>query len=660
MLDFSIYLLYRAGSALLAALPLRVLFALGNVSGFFAWVVLGKYRRLAFRNISLAFGNEKPARELRRLVRRHFQRLGANLLCSVKLTSMPLEKMAERIEAENLDLIHRELRAGRPVVLILSHLANWELFAHILPKYIGYVRNGTIYQRLGNRFIDEHVRCVRGRAGVEMFDRKDGFDKAIKLLRGGGVIGVLSDQHAGDHGLWVPFFGRLASTSPLPALLARRTGAALIGAALYTSGIARWRMVVTEPLQTANQSVESLTAKVTEIVAQQIRRAPEDWFWVHNRWKTPRPNFLLTKYKRGVYLPPNVSGKDLKPFRILVRASNWLGDSVMSVPSVCAIKNGRPDAHITVAAPEKIASIWKLVPEVDEIIRLTNQSLLSNVRALRQQPRLDVAILFPNSLRAALEVWLGGIPRRVGYRGHWRRWLLNQIVSEPRRPGPPEHHAKRYLRIAQECGAETYNAQRPTLNVQVPSFHQRSINAIPARPNHLSRQSDAKADQPLIGLCAGAEYGPAKRWLPERFAEAAVAITAQSFAKWILFGTKNDTTIGETITAALGDNCVDRIGQTTLEQLIDELRECRLLLTNDTGTMHLACLIGVPVVAIFGSTEPRLTGPLGGRNVVFRHQVECSPCFLRECPIDFRCMKAVGVQKVVDAVLAILQKGDRP
>src|SRR5437899_7942449 len=173
---------------------------------------------------------------------------------------MQLEKMAARIEAKDLDFIHRELRAGRPVVLILSHLANWELFAHILPKYIGYVRNSTIYQRLGNRFIDEHVRRIRGRAGVEMFDRKEGFDKAIELLRGGGAIGILSDQHAGDHGLWVPFFGRLASTSPLPALLAKRTGAVLIGAALYTSGTARWRMVVTEPLQTAHQSVESLTA----------------------------------------------------------------------------------------------------------------------------------------------------------------------------------------------------------------------------------------------------------------------------------------------------------------------------------------------------------------------------------------------------------------
>ena len=172
MLDFSVYLLYRAGWAIASALPLPVLFVFGEFLGFCAWIVLGNYRHLARRNIAIAFGREKSPRELRRLVRRHFQRLGGNLLCSIKLGVMPLEKIAARIEAENLDIIHRQLRAGRPVVVILSHLSNWELFAHIMPKYIGYVRNSTIYQKLGNRFIDEHLCRMRGRAGVEMFDRK--------------------------------------------------------------------------------------------------------------------------------------------------------------------------------------------------------------------------------------------------------------------------------------------------------------------------------------------------------------------------------------------------------------------------------------------------------------------------------------------------------
>jgi lipopolysaccharide heptosyltransferase II len=634
MFDFVVYLLYRAGSAIAAALPLRFLFAVGEILGCCAWLVSGKYRRLAERNVAIAFANEKSSDELRRLVRRHFRRLGANLLCSVKLTQMSPEKILQRVTVENIKSMDSRFRAGIPVVLVLSHLGIWELFAQLMPKFVGYVRNASVYQRLGNRFIDAHVRRTRSQTGLELFDRKDGFQPVIDLLRSGGGVGVLSDQHAGDHGLWTPFFGRLASTSPLPGLLAKRTRAAVIAAAVYTTGPARWRMVFTDRFDQTGASVATLTSKINEVIEQQIRLAPEDWFWVHNRWKTPQPNFLLARYKRGVHLPPGVSAHDLKPFRVLIRSSNWLGDAVMSVPAVRAIKNGRPDAQVTVAAPAKIALMWKLIPEVDAIIPLPNGSLLSTVQLLWQRSHFDVAILFPNSLRVALESRLSGIPRRVGYRGHWRKWLLNQTVPEARKPGPPEHHSLRFLRIAGGCGAETPNPQRSSGN-QLSTINYQHLK---------------------IGLCPGAEYGPAKRWLPERFAEVAAKISAQSSAQWILFGTKNDAAIGDQIAAAIGDHCVNRIGRTTLDELIDELRRCSLLLTNDTGTMHLAALLGVPVVAIFGSTEPRLTGPLGNGHVILRHHVECSPCFLRQCPIDFRCMKAVSAEEVVDAVLSIVRK----
>jgi len=640
MLDFVVYLLFRAGSAVVAALPLPFLFGFGQFLGVCAWIFSGKYRRLATRNLEIAFANEKSPRELRQLVRRHFRRLGANLLCSANLTQMPPEKILERVEVENIESMAREFRGGVPVVLVLSHIGTWEVFAQLMPKFVGFVRNASVYQGLGNRFIDKHVRRTRSQTGLELFDRHDGFEPVIDLLRSGGGVGVLSDQHAGDHGVWTPFFGRLASTSPLPALLAKRTRAALIAAGVYTTGAARWRMVFTERFDQTGASVAVLTAKINEVIEQQIRRAPEDWFWVHNRWKTPEPNFLLTNYKRGIYLPPGISARDLKPFRILIRSSNWLGDAVMSATAVRAIKSGRPDVHVTIAAPEKIAPMWNLIPEVDAIIPFPNDSFLPVVRLLRERTRFDVAILFPNSLRVALETWLSEIPRRVGYRGHWRSWLVNQIVREPRKPGPPEHHSLYFLRIARECGAETSNVEHGTSNVRIPS---------PQETSNIKHQT-------LIGLCPGAEYGAAKRWLPERFAEAAAKITAQSSAQWILLGTKNDAAIGEQIAAAIGDHCVNRIGQTTLDQLIAELWQCRLLLTNDTGTMHLAALLGVPVVAVFGSTEPRLTGPLGNGHTVLRHHVECSPCFLRECPIDFRCMKAVSAQEVADAVLSMLAR----
>jgi heptosyltransferase II len=636
MLDFSIYLFYRAGTAIASVLPVRILFGLGNFMGLGAWLLLPQYRRLARRNLEIAFANEKSPRELRRIGRRHFQRLGANLICSAKMGSMPPKKLARYVEMENLEAVHQELRAGRPVILLLSHIGNWELFAPLVPYYADYARIGTVYQKLGNRYIDEDVSRKRARAGAELFDRSEGFHKAIELLRSGGLIGILGDQHAGDHGVWTPFFGRLSSTSPLSGLLAKRTGAGVIAAAVHTEGPARWRMVFTPRIDSPRDSVNSVTLKGNETIEQQIRKAPEDWFWVHNRWKTPKPSFLLTHYKRGVYVPPET--RDLKSFRILIRASNWLGDSIISMPAVRAIKAGRPDAHITVAAPEKIAPVWKLVPEVDEVITLTGRSLFSVVRSIRRQTVFDVAILFPSSLRAALEVWLAGVPRRVAYRGHHRRWLLNQIIPERSRLGPVEHQVIYYLQVAREVGG---------------------LSAPPAVRMFLPRGKSNGATA-KIGLCPGAEYGPAKRWLPERFAEVAVAISAQRPVQWILFGTSGDAEIGATIEASVGANCINRIGKTTMDELIAELSECALLLTNDTGTMHLATILGVPVVAVFGSTEPSLTGPLGSARHVIRHQVECSPCFLRECPIDFRCMKAVTVDEVVESISSLLKMWEVP
>jgi lipopolysaccharide heptosyltransferase II len=623
MVDFLVYLFYRAALALLIALPLRLVFAFGEALGFSAWIFLPNYRRLAGRNVQIAFGPEKTTAEKKRIVRRHFQKLGANLLSGMKLNAMPLEKVVALVTIEGVDEVHHHLRAGRPVVLVLSHLGNWEFLAQILPHFFSYARLSTVYQKLGNRYLDQFVRQQRARFGVELFDRNEGFQEAIRLLRGGGMIGILSDQHAGDHGLWAPFFGRLSSTSPLPALLSKRTGAALIAVSLYTDGPGKWRLIISPAFDSPNDSVPALTAKMNEVIAQEIRRAPEDWFWVHNRWKTPRPNWLLEKYKRGLFLPETVKPESLKPFRILIRGSNWLGDSVISVPAVRAIKRGRPDAHVTVMAPKKIAAIWRLVPEVDAVISLGEKSLWSTVRLLKRESAFDVGIVFPNSLRVALELWLAGVSRRVGYAGHRRRWLLNQIVRPVEREGPPPHQVEHYLDLARSLGVD-------------------------AKMGEIALASPASAISAAqrIGLCPGAEYGPAKRWVAERFARVVAAVGGE----WVLFGIAKDEEVGAQIVAATGSGCLNLIGKTTLEQLIEELRKCRLLLTNDTGTMHLATLLGVPVVAVFGSTEPSLTGPLGKGNQVVRHHVECSPCFLRECPLDFRCMKAVSVEEVVAVI----------
>ncbi len=653
-MDRLVYFIYRAVSRGIALLPLGVSFRFGAMAGGLAYWALAPYRRLALANLSIAFGGEKSPAELRKIARAHFSLLGANLVSSIKVATLSPDEILKLVKIDNLDFFLSPEAKSRGVVMAISHSGNWEILAQVCPLIFPN-KGGTIYQRLGNEFIDADIRAARARQGLRLFERKEGFTGAIALIRdGGGGVGVLIDQHAGDKGIWCPLFGRLASTTPIAATMALRSGAVLLSAAISTDGPGRWRMSISAPIDTtATRDPAVLTAQVNQELETLIRRSPADWFWVHNRWKTPSPNFLLSEYKRGVVLPPGFAPEQLKPFRILVRSSNWLGDAVMTTPAVQAIKRGRPDARVTVLVKAKLAEYWKRVAEVDEVIEIEASDTVFAV-AGKIRGKFDVAVILPNSIRTGLEVWLAGIPRRVGYPAKGRRWLLNQLMlpskKKEKKPQPAGHQVHHYLEIARRLGASLDGLE----GAKPEQFFATPAAASSPRPR--------AAGAPIkIGLCPGAEYGPAKRWLPERFAEVARAVAEHRDCEWVLFGVGGDAAVGAEIISKLTASksgidvkVVNLIGKTTLGELMDRLTECSLLLSNDTGTMHLAAALGVPTVSVFGSTEPRLTGPLGPGHRVLRHQVECSPCFLRECPIDFRCMKSIEPHEVVKTILAAL------
>lgn len=325
--------------------------------------------------------------------------------------------------------------------------------------------------------------------------------------------------------------------------------------------------------------------------------------------------------------------------RIVIRSSNWLGDAVMTVPAVRALKRGHPGAHVAVITPEKIADVWQLVPEVDEVIAFPAAKLFRVAKLIRAG-KFDTGVIFPNSLRTALEMWLGRVPRRIGYAGHSRRWLLTDVFApEKSTPssGPGEHQVHHYLRLVEHLGASV------------------ATDAAFGFPDAAAKKRE-RGKPARIAICAGAEYGPAKRWLPERFAEVVQTLDDPTGSRWQLVGTAKDREVAEQIATLCEnpENVENLCGKTTLAELIAVLRESDALLTNDTGTMHLATLLGVPAVAIFGSTEPALTGPLGRGHTVMRKRAECSPCFLRECPIDFRCMKEVEAATVAEALRTVL------
>jgi heptosyltransferase II len=616
-LDFVVYLVYRFSGWFLGLFPLAGVFRFGQLAGAIAYVLLRSYRRLARENIRIAFP-DWSSHEVERCARRHFMDLGANLLCSVVLMGKPWVTVRKYLDLTNLERIQERMNRVGSVVWAINHIGNWELFVYTV-RIVRPGTHGVVYRALSNRFIDAHVRRVRKSTGLKLIERQHGLAQCTNLLKSGGMLAVLVDQHAGDKGIWTPFFDRLASTTLLPAILAKKTGAQLLPVAIFTAGPARWRLEVGDFIPQEGASTEELMHQVNRALETLIMRRPSDWFWVHQRWKTPSPRFLLEEYKRGVCTPRDVSV--LKPFRILIRSSNWLGDAVMSSEAVRRIKYGRPDCVLTILTQSKLADFWRLLPEVDEVLTINPRDSVWCVGS-KIRDRFDVAILLPNSHRVAIEAWLAGIPRRVGYSRRWRNGFVNQLVPEPKGPRPLSHQKKHYLRIAERIGADLRKA--------------------------LPEAVRWKSEPGLAGLCPGAEYGPAKRW-PE-FGAAACELSEWLGLHWLIFGTAKERSISDKIAKRLGTHATDLTGRTTLSELITQLRRCEVLLTNDTGTMHLAAFLGVPTVSIFGSTEPQLTGPIGIGHTVLRHHVECSPCFLRECPLDFRCMKAVTVEEVVRAV----------
>lgn len=633
-MDRLLYLLALGVVTLIRLLPLTACFVLGQAMGLFAWMILPGYRRLSKQNLRIAFGSSLTERGAASITRLHFANLGANILSSVKIPVLSEAKLRSRLRFENEAAweawIVGKGTQGLGTVAALSHFGNWEINAQIA-EFVKPRRAGCVYQALRNPLMDDLVNRDRRSRGVATFDRKREMQGAAILLREGGVVGVLTDQHAGNAGIWMPLFGKLASTSPLAASIAQRTGSLLAMVSVRTTGLARWVIRTSDPVPVEGRDPAAVTLDLNRLLAEEIRRSPADWFWVHNRWKLPNPNFLLSGAKRGIHLPPDIGPGGLQTFNLLVRSPNWLGDACMAAPAIRAIKAGRPDLHLTVLSPGKLAPLWREIPEVDEVLEIpTRASPWGVARILKASRAFEAAILLPNSWRSALEVWLAGIPRRVGRPVHRAMMLLNQTMTAPRKIHPTVHQGDELLAMVRSLGAQDPTPPLP--------------RARPAGPLR-------------VAICPGAEYGPAKRWPIGRYREVMERISRNHDLTWIVVGTSKEESLGEELARDFPGKAANLCGKTTLAELIGELKRCHLLLTNDTGTMHLADLLGVPVVALFGSTEPARTGPTGRTDpphAVLRHKVECSPCYLRNCPIDFRCMNGLTAERVATAVLEML------
>jgi heptosyltransferase II len=335
--------------------------------------------------------------------------------------------------------------------------------------------------------------------------------------------------------------------------------------------------------------------------------------------------------------------------KVLVRATNWLGDAVISLPAIREVRRIFPDAHLAVAARPAVAGLYARESSIDRVIVYTAKSLGEKrqfARALRRE-RFDAAILLQNAFDAALMAWMAAIPVRIGYNRDGRGLLLTHRIPVPEPGDIPRHERFYYLELL----------RRAALLERFPECDAIRLDGIErareAGAAHLAALGIGGAP---IGISPGAAYGNAKRWLPERFAETALALQPAAVA---VFGSPRERELCEAVAAPLrsaGIEVRNLAGETTLEEFIDLAARCRVYLTNDSGAMHVASALGVPTVAVFGATDDTTTGPTGRLARVVREHAECSPCLLRECPIDHRCMTRVGAGRVRAAALEVMEE----
>ncbi|MEK7841269.1 MAG: lipopolysaccharide heptosyltransferase II, partial [Deltaproteobacteria bacterium] len=343
--------------------------------------------------------------------------------------------------------------------------------------------------------------------------------------------------------------------------------------------------------------------------------------------------------------------------KILVRVPNWIGDAVLCLPSLEALKAVYPQAEITVLAKPWVSPVFYNNPFVKKIIEYDRagryNGVFGELRLVQDIKKdfFDMAVLFQNAFKAALIAFMAGIPIRAGYSRNLRGLLLTHPIRFDA-DIKKVHQVFYYLNIVTDLSKGLQHdkgALRPAFGIQ-PKIYLTKEEKDWAE-GFLNGKGIGSGV--IIGIAPGASYGPAKRWMAERFKEVAERLVKDNGVRVILFGGKDDRGICSTVLD--GVTGLNLAGEIDIRKSIALINRCNLFITNDSGPMHIAAALGIPTVAIFGSTDPNLTRPLGDNVRVVKKYIECSPCFDRECRYGhYNCMESVTADDVYDVVKELL------
>ena len=334
--------------------------------------------------------------------------------------------------------------------------------------------------------------------------------------------------------------------------------------------------------------------------------------------------------------------------KVLVRAPNWVGDAMMCIPALAAIRQSRGGDEIVILARPAVADVLAGQSFADRILQydyrrrhkgwLGREALISEIR----RERFDAAVLFQNAFEAAWIAWRARIPARIGYARDGRGALLTTAIPVPRLGEIPTHESNYYLELLRRAGWVEGRQEIAPVRLFIPEA------SIETAKNAL-RKAGVKEKSWRVAIAPGASYGAAKCWPPERFAALADRLISECNADVIFFGTPGEREIAARIFSAMKYRAISLVGETSTRELAALFSACSVFIGNDSGAMHVAAAAGLPVIGIFGSTDPEGTAPVTQQFTLIREAASCSPCFLRQCPVDHRCMTRIAVDSVVSA-----------
>lgn len=610
----------------LALLPRAVAAAISVVLGRLVYFFMYSRRAMMLRNLALCFP-EKTEEERRAIGRESCCRMVEMGMFVLASPHFSRERILANFSVDEKSVSAALGTTDGPLVVAVPHFSLMESLTMIPLLYpkLGTRPIGVFYRPFGNAAIEHWVKTTRERWGCKLLSRKRGLTQALDFLHKNGIVCVLPDQGTGRaRGGLTLFFGRVASCSELTGALAfGHPGTRTLVAWCERKGF--WRGVIhgeeLAPAGTPRNEVNFIVQRWIERHVSSSNSACADWLWMHNRWKGAR-DFNLNHRNNRVEEAARWLGFSEIPRKkkIFIRMPNWLGDVVMALPIVRALREGRPDAELTLVARGNFIPMLAQLNCAEHLITLPKKKSSGPrywlaVRALFRGLYPEVYVLFTNSLRGDIEAWLSGAPVRCGMeRGGLTRPLITDSWCVPADLDLRENHQTlvwaRWLR------------ERHKLLVE-PDFTPIKLDASAGTP-----PADTADKPPRIGFICGSENSPEKRWAVERWAELiSKLLTAFPSLEIRLFGTVRDAAVTVQIARACGSNprIVDRAGKTNLPDYMRELSACTVVCGNDTGGLHLANMLGIPVVGIFGPTNPVRTRPIFNAPVYILQPENCPP-----------------------------------